>query len=232
MNDALNMLAQQQTQSQGQGLGVPAVFNGLNIERLWDFIVQVSWMQAVFALAFGVIYLVYGWRVFKVLVVINFAILGIFCGRYMGGLMGSGMWGAILGCGALAAVSWPFMKYAVSVLGAIAGAVLGLAFSRTVGMPPEFLNVGVLIGLICGGFLAFSSFKVSIMMFTSLQGSAFLVIGSMALLHDYPNLGLRLTDLMTTNGFLLPLLLILPTILGIAMQQHLLRHESEWAMPE
>ena len=211
---------------------LPAMFSGLSIERLWDLIVQVSWMQAIFAVAFGVIYLVYGWRVFKVLVLINFAILGIFAGRYMGALLGSGMWGAILGCLIMGIVAWPFMKYAVSVLGALAGAVIGLALCRSVGLPDQVMNFGVLIGMICGGFLAFSSFKMSIMLFTSLQGSGFLVIGTMALLNAYPSMGLQLTNVVTQNQFLLPMLVILPTVVGVFMQFQLLQRESEWAMPE
>ncbi len=211
---------------------MPAMFSGLSIDRVWDLIVQVSWMQAIFAVAFGVIYLIYGWRVFRVLVVINFAILGVFAGRYMGALLGSGMWGAILGCLILGTVAWPFMKYAVSVLGALAGAVIGLALCRSIGLPDQVLNFGVLIGVICGGFLAFSSFKMSIMLFTSLQGSGFLVIGVMALLNAYPSFGLHLTSAVMTYHFLLPMLVIIPTVVGIIMQFHLLQHESEWAMPE
>ena len=212
--------------------GLPAFFGGLQIDTLWDFIVKTSWIQAIFAVAFGIIYLIYGWRVFKALVVINFALLGVFLGRYLGGKIGSDIWGAIMGATIFGIVSWPFMKYAVSALGAVAGAVLGAALWRTFNLPTNLIWSGALVGLITGGFLAFSSFKMSIIFFTSLQGSAFIMIGALALLHDYPNFGTQLSDTIRSNVYLLPLLLVCPTFAGILFQQHLLRHEEDWAMPE
>ena len=130
------------------------------------------------------------------------------------------------------AVSWPFMKYAVSALGAISGAVLGGALWRTIGFPPDLTWCGAMFGLVAGGFLAFSSFKMSIIFFTSLQGSAFLVIGVLALLHDYPNFGMRLSEAIASKVYLLPLTLVCPTFASIVFQQYLLRHEEEWTMPE
>lgn len=212
--------------------GASGLFNDLRIDTLWEFIVRTSWIQAIFAVAFGVIYLVYGWRVFKALVVINFVLLGIFLGRFLGDKIGSSIWGAIMGATILGAISWPFMKYAVSGLGAVAGALLGAALWRTFGLPTHLLWSGATIGLISGGFMAFSSFKMSIIFFTSLQGSAFVVIGVLALLHDYPDFGLRLSDIILGKTYLLPALLIGPTFMGILFQQYLLRHEEDWAMPE
>ena len=193
-------------------------FGGLPIDQIWDFIVNISWLQAVVSVAFGLIYLTYGWRVFKILVIINFAGLGLAVGLFVGNELGSILWGGILGTVLMAIVSWPFMKYSVSVLGACAGAVLGAALWRTITLPEQLIWCGALAGLISGGFLAFSSFKVSIMLFTSLQGSVFIVIGILALLNDYPNLDARLTNAVYSHGFLLPALVIFPTAVGIYLQ--------------
>ena len=124
------------------------------------------------------------------------------------------------------------MKYAVAVLGGIAGAVLGAALWRTGGLPDHLLEYGALVGLIAGGFLAFSSFRLSIIFFTSLQGSAFVVIGVLALLNDYPNLGFRVTSTVQNSGYILPLLVLVPTFAGILFQKHLLSNEENWGMPE
>jgi len=227
------LLAQTQTAGQdGSSNSFTGFFGNMPIDALWDFIVKTSWIQAIFAVAFGIIYLIYGWRVFKALVVINFVLMGIIIGRYLGDKIGSGVWGAIMGATILGAISWPFMKYAVSGLGAIAGAVLGAALWRTFGLPVHLTWCGTMVGLIAGGFLAFSSFKMSIIFFTSLQGSAFMVIGVLALLNDYPNFSMRLSDAMMNKVYLLPLILVCPTFAGILFQQYLLRHEEDWAMPE
>jgi hypothetical protein len=211
---------------------IPSTFMGeLPMNDIWDFIVNVSWLQAVVYVAFGIIYLIYGWRVFKALVVINFSIMGLFLGMTLGNKLGSPLWGGIIGTASLGICTWPFMKYCVAVLGAIAGAVLGAAIWRTATLPDPLIWCGALAGLIAGGFLAFSSFKNSIMLFSSLQGSVFMVIGILALLNDYPNFSTDLSNAVNQHVFLLPSLLIVPTIAGFLFQQKLLKKENDWALP-
>jgi hypothetical protein len=57
-------------------------------------------------------------------------------------------------------------------------------------------------------------------------------MGILALLNGYPNMNERLTNAIFTHVFLLPVLLIVPTIGGIYFQQKLLKLESKWAMPQ
>ena len=232
MNMATQLLAQGAAVQPPPQTMLPSLFGRFQFDSFWQFIVNISWLQAVFAVAFGIIYLVYGWRVFKVLVVINLAIIGLFLGKYVGALLGSPLWGAIVGTFILGVFSWSFMKYAVAVLGGIAGAILGAALWRTGGLPDHLLDDGALVGLIAGGFLAFSSFRMSIMFFTSLQGSAFVVIGALALLNDYPDLGFRVTSAVQNSAYILPLLVLIPTFGGILFQKYLLSNEESWAMPE
>lgn len=209
---------------------VPEAFFGkLPIDQIWNTIVDLSWLQAATCVAFAAIYLIYGWRVFRVLVVINFAMLGLLVGRFLGAKLGSPLWGGIVATSILGTVSWPFMKYCVSALGAVAGAVLGAAIWRAVTLPDPLIWCGALAGLIAGGLLAFSSFKVSIMLFTSLQGAVFLTIGVLAWLSDYPNLTGHVAEAVYSNVFVLPIFLIVPTFAGIMFQRRLLRLESDFA---
>jgi len=210
----------------------PEFFGRLPIEDIWQFIANVSWIQAVVFVTFGLIYLSYGWRMFKMLAVINSSMLGMFAGIYLGTKLGSALWGGIFGAFLSAIFSWRLLKYSVSVLGALAGTVLGAALWRIAALPEPLTWCGALAGLIAGGFLAFSSFKISVMLFTSLQGSVFLMIGILALLSDYPDLGARLTNVVYSKVFLLPMLLIVPTVIGIFFQQQLLKRENDWAMPK
>jgi hypothetical protein len=235
MNAFMQMLAQNNTPVTPAPTDqtIPASFFGhLPVEDIWQFVNNVSWVHAVGFIAFGTIYLVYGWRVFKALVIINCAALGLFLGVHVGTRLGSSLWGGIMGTILAGIISWPFMKYSVAVLGGIAGAVLGGALWRVSALPEPLIWCGALVGLISGGFLAFSSFKVSVMLFTSLQGSTLVVIGALALLSDYPNLHESLTNVVYNKVFFLPILLIIPTIFGVFFQQWLLKNEAEWAMPE
>ena len=203
-------------------------FGRLPIDRFWDTIVNLSWLQAAVCVAFAAIYLIYGWRVFRVLVVINFAMFGLLAGRLLGAKLGSPLWGGIFGTVALGIVTWPFMKYCVAALGACAGAVLGAAIWRAATLPDPLIWVGALAGLVAGGFMAFSSFKASIMLFTSLQGAAFLTVGVLAWLSDYPNLTDYIGRAIHSNVFILPVLLIVPTFAGIIFQQKLSQQEPDF----
>jgi hypothetical protein len=85
---------------------------------------------------------------------------------------------------------------------------------------------------VAGGFMAFSSFKFSIMLFTSLQGSVFLAIGLLALLNDYPRLSSHLAVIVYSHGYFLSLAVVIPTVFSILLQRKLLSKQPNWAMPE
>jgi len=246
METILQMLAQSGTEpvrgpvvepsGAEEGFSPSGFFSELRIdmdtETIWQFIISVSWIQAICAVAFGIIYFIYGWRVFKTRGVIKCVLLGGFAGGYVGKLLGSSLWGGSMGAVICGVISWPFMKFSVSVLGGLAGAVLGAALWHSVSLPESMTWSGALVGLIAGGFLAFASFKTSVMFFTSLQGSTCMVIGVLALLHDYPDLGLRLTEAVQNRVYFLPAMLLIPTFVGVLFQRYLLKHEENWAMPE
>ena len=80
------------------------------MDFIWTQITALTWLQAVLAISFGVVYLMYGWRIFRVLVVISFALMGMFAGIKVGQILGSEIWGGILGLILLAAISMPLMK--------------------------------------------------------------------------------------------------------------------------
>ena len=128
--------------------------------------------------------------------------------------------------------SFFLMKYGVAVLGALAGAVLGGALWRSLTLPDELIWCGALSGFIAGGFMAFSSYRVSIMLFSSLQGAMALAVGTLALLNDYPELGDRLAQAIYGNAVLLPLCVLVPTATGMLCQRKLVKGEANWAMPE
>jgi hypothetical protein len=90
----------------------------------WDQIAALGWLHAVLAISFGVIYLMYGWRIFKALTVISFALLGLYGGMWIGGRFDKALLGALLGIGVLAVLSIPMMRWAVGILGAVAGGII------------------------------------------------------------------------------------------------------------
>lgn len=209
----------------------PDFLSYIPIAKIWETIQGFHWFEGAVMISFGIIFITYGWRIFKALVVINFAFLGIFAGRYIGTRLGSGEWGSILAAVALSAVSYPFIKYGVAVLGGLAGSVVGSALWRLLGLPEPLFWCGSLAGLIAGGFLVFASFKISVIMISSLEGSLFIVAGVMALLNSQPEIKINLTNAIYTHPALLPSLVIAPTLLGIFFQHKLHKADDKWVMP-
>jgi len=236
MNVALRLLAQTNGDS-GGGTGangvIPSAFlTEIDCNRIWECIGQISWLEAAVFIAFGFIYVLYGWRMFRALVVINFAAIGLYAGMFFGGQLGSALWGGLMGATLMSLFCWPFMKYSIAILGALAGGILGGALWLLIGLPQPLIWCGALAGLVAGGLLVFSSYKTSIMLFTCLQGSSFIVTGGLALIGAYPNLGDHLARALDGNMFLLATFVVVPTAAGMFFQQRLIKQEQKWAMPE
>src|SRR5262245_5105315 len=70
------------------------------------------------------VYLLFGWHIFKTLVMLNAALVGAYIGGRIGNEAGSFAAGAGIGAVLAAAVTWPLMKYAVAAMGGIFGALL------------------------------------------------------------------------------------------------------------
>ena len=225
--ELMNVLAQAGGKPDGDVEVVP-------IDFIWEQISSLSWLQAVLAISFGVVYLLYGWRIFKILVVISFALLGMFAGIHFGAKVGSQMWGGVIGLLIMAAISVPLMKWAVSILGAVAGGLLTSGLWYAFGFHQMYIWAGFIVGVVAGGMISFIVFKAAVMLFTSLGGSAIMAVGVLALLHLY-ELTLdpataNIHDLVFQKNWFLPIVLLLPTIVGMIMQNKLIKHESKWEL--
>jgi len=167
----------------------------------------------------GVVYLLFGFYLYKALITFNAAALGALIGLIIGQKFNQPVIGAVL-CGFLAAaLTWPQMKYAVALMGGLVGGVIGAGIWQSFGLETAYAWTGAMMGLIFFGLLSFILYRGSIMMYTSFQGSIMLVFGLLALILKYQEIGLPLASKMTVNSFLLPIFVLIPTILGILYQQ-------------
>jgi hypothetical protein len=221
------LLAQAQTAHSSQDIHAEA------LNFFWQQITDLSWLHAVIAISVGVVYMLYGWRIFRILVVISFGLLGMFLGIYAGRNFGSAIWGGIIGLVVLAIVSIPLMKWCVSLLGAAAGGVLTGGLWYAFALPLDYIWAGTIIGVVAGGLISFILLKVSVMLFTGLGGSAILMVGVLALLYQYE------TQMVTpptqhVHGYVfghqwfLPLVIIVPTIIGMIVQNRFIKQSQEW----
>jgi len=183
-------------------------------------------VQAILLMGVGVVYLIYGWKAFKALVVLNCAVLGTILGNNFGRMLGGNMpwFGAFAGAVLLGVLAWPLMKYAVTLMGCLAGALLGYTVwdYAAVASGQEALTsyawAGVIIGVLVLGLLAFTVLRSTIIIFTSLQGGAMLTAGVLAVLMKHESLQADLTDALTGNPHLVPLLIAVPAVIGLGFQ--------------
>ncbi len=202
------------------------------IDLIWQQIAALSWLEAVLAISFGVVYMLYGWRIFKILVVICFGLIGLFAGIKVGQRFDSQILGAVVGLFLLAALSVPLMRWAVSLLGAVAGAILAAGIWYAFELPGQYILAGAAIGLIAGGMSSFVVFKIAVMLFTSFGGGVLTVMGLVALLYQYECMQEPPTEqvkyMFLNQNWFLPVLLLIPTFIGIIIQNKLIKGSREW----
>ena len=232
----LNLLAQVANDPSGAETAktFPTVEQMMDFERLWQKLDAISTVQAMGALTIAIIFIFYGWRLFRLLIALNFICIGLVLGQKAGEF--SQQPNIVLFCGVLGAIflgvmTYPFMKYCAAALGALAGSIIvGALWKGFMGANAEILP-GVLAGLVAGGFLAFSSFRYTVMMFTSVQGSVMLLIGIMALLKRETPLADTMKQYLIDMPMNLPAILAVCVVFSILLQKRMLSTENNWSMP-
>ena len=94
---------------------------------------------------------------------------------------------------------------------------------------------GIVIGIIAWGMISFIVFKASVMLFTSLGGSAITAVAVLALMRLYEKDVLNpptdnIHDMVFNQNWFLPTALIVPTIIGVIMQNNFVKHSHKWEL--
>jgi hypothetical protein len=199
----------------------------LNFPAHWpgqtDLVVWFHEMGSAVALLLvllGLVYLLFGFYLFKPLVLLDAAFIGAMVGVFISGKTGGPLPSGILGGFVAAAATYPLMKWAVALMGGLFGAVMGFALWRTFGLEPGFAWTGGCMGLIGCGLLCFIVFRGSVMAYTSLQGSVMLIFGILSLAYKYQDFAPKLARSLEVKPFLLPMSIFIATILGLIYQQN------------
>jgi hypothetical protein len=175
--------------------------------------------EACILVLLGVVYLMFGYSIFRALVTLNAMAAGAYLGALMGKNSNALAAGALIGAIIAAAITFPLMKYAIMVMGGIFGAALGASLWRQAGLQPELAWAGALSGLIFFAMLAMILFRGSVILYTSLQGSVMLVFGILSLLYKYQSMAPDVTDVFTKRAFILPTVVLIPALVGLLYQQ-------------
>jgi hypothetical protein len=143
--------------------------------------------------------------------------------------------GSIIGAALLVILALLLMRWAVSILGAIAGGVIAAGVWHACNLPQQFVWAGALVGVVAGGMISFIVFKLSVMLFTSFAGASLVLIGVFSLIYRYETFiqdppTTHLNHLYYDSHWFLPVLLIGSTLFGVILQFKLLGGSKDWSV--
>jgi hypothetical protein len=202
------------------------------VDAFWGTITNLSLLEAMTFIAFGVVCLFYGWRVFKALAVMSFAVIGLVAGLLISQRVGNPnnpllpvALAVVLGICAI-----PLMKWAVGILGGVAGAIITAGIWYAAKLPEQYIWAGALTGFVTGGLFSFIVFKIAVMLFTSVGGSILVAAGVLALFHQYSQTSQQVRDLFYGPKWFLAVIILLPALFGIYWQNRFVKKSSEWTV--
>jgi len=212
--------------------GEPAEEGIIPLEVMWKYVSSLGIVEALTFISFGTVCLFYGWRVFKILVTICFGLLGLTLGIWANSQLigGNVIWLSLICTVFFAVLSIPFMRWGVTLLGALSGGILTGGVWLGAGLPEQYLWAGGLVGFIAGGMMSFIVFKAAVILFTSLGGSTLTVVGILAILYSYilAGNGEQLENFVFANPWFLPALLLIPMGFGVFLQHRFSKQMQDW----
>ena len=227
------MILAQTSAAQENGAGLSKAFDHLwRLEfptraEFFDGLQGQATLVAVGLILAGALFLLVGFKYVKAMVVVNGAAMGALVGAYIGSFRPSpnmpmllGVAGAVL----LGILAWPTIKYAVGVMGALAGGLAGFALWLVAAnaLSSESLIrhawAGGIIGMILVGMLAFVAVRPAVMIFTAIQGGMMIVSGFCSLLLAHSGVRESIRPELVENDFLLTVLVGVPAVVGFAVQ--------------
>ena len=211
-------------------------------EPLVEHLSALSLVWAVVFIVAGTICLLKGYDFYKPVTVLLAALVGLFAGYWLGLHINAPF--IVAGCLSLllAVCAFPLMKYAVALFGGLAGAFIGanlwaglahaLSETTTIVLPGNAYWVGALTGLLVCGMLAFILYNLSIVLFTSVSGATIAVLGAIALLLSFEPWRAAVADGLIASQLVVPLLVLVPAVIGLILQETWLHKPQEEAKPQ
>jgi hypothetical protein len=199
-------------------------------DLLWQHVTTLDLIEALTFIAFGAVWLFYGWRIFKILVTICFGMLGLVLGAWANQqlIAGNSFWLGLICAVFFAVLSVPFMRWGVSVLGAVSGGVLTAGAWLALGLPKEYIWAGGLIGLIAGGMISFIIFKIAVILFTSLGGSVLIAVGGLAIVCHHLMSEDQFKTFVLQNQWFVPAIVLVPMAIGVFLQNKFIKAAPDW----
>ncbi len=175
----------------------------------------------------GLLYLLMGWRIFKVLLIVNAGIFGALFGGMLTIQMGyeQHWWIGTLGGGLILAIlAWPLVKIFLALFGASIGASVGYIVFQIVtvtigrGDLLPFAWCGAIGGAILMFLLVLLNFRSCVIVVTALQGAVTLSSGALSLMLKLEKSRPVVIDAVKSESIYLPIGVFGLALLGLVYQ--------------
>lgn len=187
-------------------------------EAFWQWVASLGYIEAAVSIAIGLVYLLYGFKIFKVLVIINAAALGAWAGWLATQHMQLPVWTPAAAGVAAGVLAWPLMRYAVCLMGGLAGSLIGAYVARSMAMTDRNVMIAAVVGLAILGMLSFVVFRVVVIGFTALQGALLAVAGIVAIVARSMHLEEPFRRGLASRPLTLLTLVLAPAAVGFVYQ--------------
>jgi hypothetical protein len=185
----------------------------------WAAYLQRSdWLIGLPFCAVGLILALAGWRIWKVAVVVTFAIIGWILGTLVAGGNSQSLLYAVAGAVMLGAASAPTAPYSIAALGGIIVAGIAEITLSELGLASWPLWIALVLCFAGSTALSYIYMRQVIVIVTAFEGAVLLMSGAVAIVSETPRLFNFFRSISNHYWFFLPFLLLVPTVVGCLLQ--------------
>ncbi len=190
------------------------------VQDLWQrMITQHPLEMGLVLLVLGLVFLLYGYKLYKILVSVVFAGIGGLVGLLIGVHFGAPGWLlALIGAVVLGILAWPLFRIGWGILGGAIFAAIALPLAVAATNSPVLGYILAAVAFIAGMVLTMMLMRPLIIISTATSGAATLVTGVLLMLIRWPEVNEPVKAALESKPYLFIVLVALPAILGAILQ--------------
>ena len=188
------------------------------VDRWLAFLNGADPLAGVPLLAGGLVLLLFGWRLWKICVVLSFGLIGAALGASFAPPSDSAWVYSLVAAVLLGALSyWP-ARYAIAVLGGLIGGGLVAQVGAGAGLTGTTFWLVTAVGFIGALALAFINRRYVVISVTAILGAGLMMSGLTVFAQLSPGLHWHISSMARNSSIVLPFLLLVPAVVGYCYQ--------------
>lgn len=162
----------------------------------------------------ALILMLFGWRLWKVCVILSFGLIGAGLGATLAGESSNQWYFALIGAVALGLTSYLFANLAIGALGGLIGACTILFFLTKLNLSDSTLWALSGAGLLAGAAYSLLHRQHLIVLVTSFLGAILLLSGLAAIAMNSPGIMSTMRSMAYGSEIVVPFIILVPTVMS------------------